>query len=79
MIGPLGSLYDFWMHLEVLRLVSNLYRALVVTEEALMRETLRYTAGFPEPAECTKITVSLTHTVFLINCFLFFSKRICNL
>ena len=38
MIGQL-----FWMHLEVLQVVSNIYRALIVTEEVLMREAPCYT------------------------------------
>ena len=32
MIGSLSSFYAFWMHLEVLGLVSHLYRALIPTQ-----------------------------------------------
>ena len=50
---PFRLILCFWMHLEVLWLVSHLYRALIVTEETLVQETL---VCSPESAECTKIT-----------------------
>ena len=44
------------MHLEVLWLVSYLYRALIVTEEALVQETPSWCGKPSGPAECTKTT-----------------------